>query len=200
VVKQSWRSKASRIRHGSDMRLKNMNKTIYILLCAAGLLAGCASQRPAVLTHIDPYTRARTDLMAENMLESPEPVREVVWLNASRMFRNQRDYQYYLELDYMARAETGFLEIPPGETLVIIAGDKELRFSGSGSLNSRREQKTEVSERAIYPATGDQLRTIAGAESVKVNILGRNGMVQRTFNAENADRFRQFVQHYVPAQ
>jgi hypothetical protein len=173
-------------------------KKIYCLALAAGLLAGCASQPPQVATYIDPYTHARTDLMAENMLESPEPIREVVWLNASRMFRNNREFQCYLEVDYMARAETGFLEIYPGETLVILADGQELKFTGSGSLNNRKEHKDEVNERAIYAATGAQLRTIASAEKVKVSILGRNGMVQRTFNQENSERFRQFVQRFVP--
>jgi hypothetical protein len=175
-------------------------KRIYCLILASSLLAGCATKHPAVATYIDPYTHARTDLMAENMLESPEPIREVVYLNASRMFRNARDYQYYLEVDYLARPETGYLEIPPGETLIILADGQELKFSGSGSINSRKEGKEEVSERAIYVAGGSQLRTIANAENVKVSILGRNGMVLRTFTPENFERFREFVQHYVTAR
>jgi hypothetical protein len=172
-------------------------KKINCLVLAASLLTGCATKAPDVVTYVDPYTKARTDLMAENMLESPEPIREVVWLNASRMFRNARQFQYYLEVDYMARAEAGFLEIPPGETLVILADGQELKFGGSGSLNNRKESKDQVSERAIYVATGSQLRIIANAEEVKVSILGRNGMVQRAFKPANSDRFRQFVQHYV---
>jgi hypothetical protein len=137
--------------------------------------------------------------MGENMLQSPEPIREIVWLNASRMFKNARQYQYYLEVDYMARRETGFLEIPPGETLVIAADGQELKFSGSGSLNSRKELAEEVTERAIYLASGEQLRAIANAENVQVSIRGRSGMVQRTFTPENAERFRQFVAKYVTA-
>ena len=173
-------------------------KKIYPLVLAAGLLAGCATKTQDSATYIDPFTGARTDLMAENMLESPEPVREIVWLNASRLFRNARDYQYYLEVDYLARAETGYLEIPPGQTLAIVADGQEIKLTGSGSLNNRKERKEEVTERAIYPATADQLRTIASAEDVKVSILGRNGMVQRTFTPANLERFRQFVQRYVP--
>lgn len=176
---------------------KSTVKKINSLLLATVLLGGCATKAPDVLTYVDPYTKARTDLMSENMLESPEPIREVVWLNASRMFKNARDYQYYLEVDYMARTETGYLEIPPGETLVIIADGQELKFNGSGSTNARKGQKDEVSERAIYAATGQQLRTIANAENVRVSILGRKGIVQRKFTAENFERFRQFVQRFV---
>lgn len=168
-----------------------------LLGLVAILLTGCATQRPSVTTYIDPVTRARTDLMSENMLETPEPIREIVWLNASRIFRSARDYQYYLEVDYMARRETGFLEIPPGETLVIVADGQEMKFTGSGGLNNRKELKEEVTERAIYPASGEQLRTIANAEKVEVSIRGRSGMVQRTFTPENTQRFRQFVGKYV---
>jgi len=174
-----------------------VKKQLNLVLLAGTLLAGCATKQPDVATYVDPYTKARTDLMAENMLEGPEPVREVVWLNASRMFHNPRDFQYYLEVDYMARAETGFLEIPSGETLVILADGQELKFSGTGSANSRKEHKDEVSERAIYVATAEQLRAIANSENVKVSVLGRKGMVQRTFKPANFERFRQFVQRFV---
>jgi hypothetical protein len=173
-----------------------MKKTIPLLL-AAGLLASCATHAPDVATYIDPVTHARTDLMGENMLPSPEPIREIVWLSASRVFTTAKDFQYYLEVDYMARAETGYLEIPPGDSLVIIADGKQFKFGGSGSINSRKKADDNVSERAIYAATGEQLRSIATADNVKVSILGRNGMVQRTFSPENSERFRQFVQRYV---
>lgn len=170
------------------------------VVLAASFLAGCVTNKPEVGTYIDPFTRARTDLMAENMLDSPEPIREVVWLNASRLVQSGRDHRYYLEVDYIARAESGFLDIPPGETLVILADDQELKFTGTGSLNSKREQKGEVHERAIYLAAPEQLRAIAAAETVKVSVLGRNGMVQRTFNQMNHNRFDQFVQRYVSGE
>jgi len=170
-----------------------------LMVLAAGVLGGCATKPPEVATYYDPYTHSRTDLTAENVLEQqgPGPVREVVWLNASRVFLDARNFQYYLEVEYMARSETGYLDIPPGETLVVLADGQEIKFTGSGSLNARKEKKDEVRERAIYAASGAQLRSIAGAQSVKVSILGRNGIVQRDFNAANFDRFRQFVQRFV---
>lgn len=173
-------------------------KKIQLALLATSLwLTGCATKAPSIATYYDPYSHSRTDLTAQNMLESPEPVREIIYLDASRVFLNARDFQYYLEVEYLARTETGFLDIPPGETLVILADGQELKFSGSGSLNSRKERKDEVTERAIYPVGGQQLRTIAAAQSVKVSVLGRNGIVQRDFNAANFQKFRDFVQHYV---
>jgi hypothetical protein len=80
---------------------------------------------------------------------------------------------------------------------VIDADGEKLKFSGSGSANSRKEQKDEVTERAIYVATGQQLRTIANSSSIKVNILGRNGMVQRDFTPANFEKFRAFIQRFV---
>src|SRR5262249_38814345 len=59
-----------------------VKKQINLVLFVSIFLAGCATQKPEVATYVDPYTHARTDLMAENVLEGPEPVREVVWLNA----------------------------------------------------------------------------------------------------------------------
>ena len=107
-------------------------KRISLLLLTAGLLSGCASKPPQVATYYDPFTHARTDLTANNILETQGPVREIVSLDASRVFTKGSDNQDHLEVDYLARAETGFLEIPPGETLVILADGKELKFSGSG--------------------------------------------------------------------
>jgi hypothetical protein len=174
-------------------------KKINILLLLSMVLAGCATKGPNVVTYYDPYTHSRPDVTAENMLQSPPPVREIVWLNASRVFSNARDFKYYLEVDYLALSEAGYLEIPSGETLVILADGDELKLSGSGSSNSRKERKGEVNERAIYTVTAQQLRSIASSATVKVSILGRNGIVQREFTPENFERFRQFVQRYVSA-
>jgi hypothetical protein len=45
--------------------------------------------------------------------------------------------------------------------------------------------------------TGEQLRSIAGAQDVKVSIIGRNGIIQRDFKPANFEKFRQFVSEYV---
>src|SRR5215204_4315440 len=92
----------------------------YLVLVGGLLLAGCASQpTPDVTTYVDQATGLRTDLMGENLLESKGPTRELVWLNASRVYRNFSDAVYYLEAQYMARENAGYLEIPSGETLTL---------------------------------------------------------------------------------
>src|SRR5688572_7090473 len=174
-------------------------KNYLALMLGLGLLAGCASApTPDVTTHYDYTTGLRTDLMGENLLEAPGQTRELVWLNASRVYRNPRDAQYYLEVQYMARAEVGYLEIPSGETLTLVLDGQPMRFSGTGSANTRQPyQKELVRETAIYPATRVQLQKIVLAKNVKVEIRGNNGLVQREFSKENQDRFAHFVTRFA---
>jgi hypothetical protein len=174
-------------------------KSYLGLVCGLILLAGCASEpAPNVTSYVDQASGLRTDLLGDNMLETKGPPREVVWLNASRVFRNYRDAQYYLEVQYMSRKEAGFLEIPPGETLTLILDGQPLKFSGSGSASMRKPHKDEfVIEKAIYPATRVQLQKIAIAKNVKVQIRGNNGLVEREFNQENTERFRNFVTRFA---
>src|SRR3954465_13443683 len=104
-----------------DIRaVKPTNKTVksifFILAAVAALLAGCASPAPDVSSHYDQMTGLRTDLM-ENELEAPGKPREIVWLNASRVFHGQKESELFLEASYMAMKDRGYLEIPPGKTL-----------------------------------------------------------------------------------
>ena len=176
-------------------------KNYFTLAFGLGLvlIAGCATPpTPDVTTHVDSTTGLRTDLMGENLLESKGQSRELVWLNASRVYRNYSDAQYYLEVQYMARDEAGYLEIPPGDTLTITGDGQALKLSGTGSTNMRRPYKKElVREVAIYPVTRVQLQKIALAKDVKVEVRGNKGLIVREFNKENQERFRQFVTRFA---
>lgn len=166
-------------------------------MIVTALLAGCASPPADVSTYYDQMTGLRTDLM-ENELESPGQLREIVWLNASRIFHDQKNTELFLEASYMAMKDRGFLEIPPGKTLTIIADGKPMVFDGSGSMNMRKPYKKDlVRETALYPVTKAQLQQIAGAKQVKVQIKGNNGLVEREFKAENFERLRKFVSYYA---
>ncbi|HEY0457377.1 MAG TPA: hypothetical protein VGE41_13480 [Verrucomicrobiae bacterium] len=174
-----------------------MKAKMGTVLAGLLLLAGCATKTPDVTTHYDTISGLRTDLMSDNMLETPQqPPREVVWLNASRVFRDLRNSrgEYYLEVNYEAREETGFLNIPVGATLTVVADGRELRFIGNGSFNQRKKLKRGlVYETALYKVTRDNLLTIANAKQVKVKIRGDNGLVERDFSAENFKRFQEFM-------
>jgi hypothetical protein len=176
------------------MNKKNLLSTVLL----ASVFAGCATAPvPDVVTHYDPYTHFRTDLIPENMLESKGPPRELVWLNASRVFKDIKDFDYYLEVHYEAREETGYLNINPGASLVVIADEREIKFNGTGSLNNRKESRGLVSEDALYLASANELRAIAGAKQVKVKVIGRNGIVERDFTPANSEKFKKFVTHFV---
>ena len=173
-------------------------KRYFVHWVALLFVAGCATKTPDVYTYYDPVMGNRTDLLSDNLLDTPGQPRELVELNASRVWKNYKDSAYYLEISYMARAETGYLEIPAGEMLTIIADGKPMKFDGSGSGNMRKPFKKElVRENAIFPAKKSDLQAIAGAQHVKVQIKGQKGVIEREFAKENLDRFRKFVSTYA---
>jgi len=172
-------------------------KTNYILLAACGLLAGCALEPPPAATYYDPATGARTDV-SENLLATEGQPREVVWLNAFRDHRGGRGQSsYYLEVQYIAPADVGYLDIPPGKTLTLVADGSSTTFDSNGSLNRRRAFSREnadfVREDAFYPVSQHDLQKIASARDVKVQIKGNNGLVERQFRPENFERIKAFV-------
>ena len=172
-------------------------KAILFVFAAAALLAGCATHAPDVSSYVDQMTGLRTDLM-ENELDTPGQPREIVWLNASRVFRSQNESDLYLEATYMAMKDRGYLEIPPGKTLTVIADGKPMTFDGTGSANMRKPFKKDfVRETALYPISKMQLQKIANARDVKVQIKGNNGLVEREFKPENFERLRKFVSYYA---
>ena len=175
-----------------------MNKTrslSLLSLAAAALfsLGGCGSM-PEVTTYRNPVTGVRTDVLAENLLDTGEErPREMLWLNAYRHFRTQWEYDYYLEAIYGARREAGYLDIPPGTTLTILADGEELTFSGLGSFNKEVDGDA-LFESARYEANASVMRKIADADKVTVRLRGENGIIVRDFQPENKEKFQKFVE------
>ena len=170
-----------------------MKHLVLLALAIFGVLAGCATKPPATASYYDPITGRRTDL-SENMLPSPESPREVVWLNVFRDYRSSKRMDYYLEAKYMAPAEAGYLEIPPGQTLTLTADGEVMRFDSSGSANRRKAYRKDfVVETALYDVTKPQLQKLAGAKEIKVQLRGNNGLVEREFAAENFENLKAFV-------
>ncbi|MEK7678497.1 MAG: hypothetical protein AAB676_21935 [Verrucomicrobiota bacterium] len=174
-----------------------MKKRDCAFLILLSLLAGCATPVPPVATYTDTVSGLRTDFIPENLLESKEPSRELVWLNASRVFTDVRNFTYYLEVHYQATSETGWLDILPGKTLVVLADGQEMRFPGLGSLNTRKEKKGIVMEDAIYETNAAALRAIANAQKLTVKVIGKNAIVVRDFAPANFEKFKKFVAEYV---
>jgi hypothetical protein len=184
----------------------NMNNTHRILrllpLFAIGvglsLLAGCAP-KSGVSSYYDNFS-GRTDFISDNMLEAPGQPREIIWLNAARIFKQANVPSYYVDASYMSMAEAGLLDIAPGQSLTITTESDTMKFvSASGSVNNRKKMNkgSIVRETAIYSVTKEQLQKIAGAKSVKVQLRGNRGVVEREFGPENFERFRTFVAKYA---
>jgi hypothetical protein len=174
--------------------VKNQLKNSFRLLLTALFLAGCA-ETPDVTTYVDPLTNQRTELLSENELVQPgvaQP-REIIWLNASRLPVTRNKYKLYIEVMYAANVEAGPLDIYPGRTLTIIADGKELKFSGLGSMNARKERGNILYESAQYEAQPSDIETIANAKKVTVLVQGKTLLVEREFGPENFDRFKKFA-------
>lgn len=179
-----------------------MSRIAWLGTCLVTLVlggSGCSTyQPPDVTTHHDRVTGLRTDLLDDNLLDTGDQPRELVWLNASRIFRPQGNYEYYLEVTYMAREEVGLLVIEPGETLTIVAEQETIRLRGSGSVSETEEPENGVvKETALYKVSKLVMQKIAIARTVTVTLKGRNGLVERQFNPENFDKFRRFVTRYA---
>ena len=163
-------------------------------LLAATWFLGCATPAiPNVATYEDPFSGLRTDLIPENLLATEGSSGELVWLDAARVFRTTFDFKYYLQVRYQSLPSTGHLAIVPGQSLLITADGKEIRFSGMGSIDPKNGPKGTLIEIAIYEATAENLRTIAKASKVDVTILGRDRSIHRSFEKVNFDRFADFV-------
>lgn len=181
--------------------MKNL-PSLLVLLCVATIASaglGCRSyyRDPAVGTHIDPISGVRTDVMADNELPAGDQPDHLLWLNAYRIYKSMGDYQFYLEAQYAARPEKGYLDIAPGDSLIIRADGQELRLKTSGSMNTRKGKEGILRETALYPVDSATLKTIANAQEVQVSVVGKNGRVERTFAPENQARFVAFVQKFV---
>ncbi len=173
------------------MGVKNQLKNLFSLLLAVTFLAGCA-QTPPVTTYRDPLTNQETDLLSENELVKPGSVREVIWLNAARI-PIKKEYKIFLEVEYAARKEAGYLEIYPGKTLTIVADGKELKFAGLGALD-KLEKDNIVREKARYEVKLADIDAIANAKKVTVLLQGKDQLIERDFGPDNFTRFKQFYE------
>src|SRR5204863_7815646 len=105
----------------------------------------------------------------------------------------QSDAKYYLDVGYETLTKAGYLDIVPGETLTLRLDGQTMKFSGVGSLNERKETGGTLVEHGIYQITVDDLRKIAKANEVKVDIAGSQRTIHREFKRENIEKFRTFI-------
>ena len=175
-----------------------MKAKSLIPLAVAVVLAGCSTApKTDVYSYHSDIGGPGIDLILDNELDSGDKPSELVWLNASRIRQGAWDAKYYLEVRYQALPQTGYLDIAPGETLMLTVDGQMMKFGGVGSLNERKEMNGTLLEHAIYEVKVDDLRKIAKAREVKVDIAGGQRTVHREFKPANIEKFRTFVLTYM---
>jgi len=179
-------------------KVRQFMKASRILPLAIAALAGCTSMpKSDVYTYRSDIGGPGMDLIVDNELDSGDKPTELVWLNASRVRAGAWKGRYYLEVRYEALPQTGWIEIGPGETLALTVDGQPMKFYGIGSVNERTQTDSTVVELAIYEAKADDIRKIARAKEVKVDIVGRLRTVRREFKPANIDKFKTFVLTYM---
>ena len=175
------------------MKAKNILAIATLLI-----LAGCATApNTEIYTYRDDLGPG-VDLIMDNELESESDRTALVWLNASRIREGAWQSKYYLEVRYECVKQIGWLDIGPGESLTLTVDGQAMRLRGIGSLNTRKETSGgTLIERAIYEIKPDDLRKIARAREVKVEIAGRERTAYREFKPANIQKFRNFVLTYM---
>ncbi len=178
-----------------------MMKTTFTLIALIGILAGCATKPPPVATDINPITGDRTDVSDIILPGDSATPREVMCLNPFRVVQAGIQPKYYLIARYIAPAEVGYLEIPPGQTLTLYADGNPIKLDSSGSLNTRKAFKEKdvdfVSETAQYQVSKLDMEKLGYARKIKVQLKGNKGLVEREFGPENYDSIRAFVTRAV---
>lgn len=168
---------------------------LLIVFAGMALLAGCSTTPTgSTYTHRETFAGPDMDVIPDNLLESAEDRSYQVMLNAVRVREGAWEARYFLEIRYAGASDAGYIEIGPGETLLLTVDGQALRFRGPGSVGNRKvtAQQTYV-ENAVYEAKPEDLRRIAKAKEVKVQVNGNRRRLYRDFKPENIQRFRSFV-------
>jgi hypothetical protein len=134
------------------------------------------------------------DITVDNLLQSPEDRSYVVWLNAVRVREGAWNARYYLEVRYEGASDAGFMEIGPGDNLILTVDGQTMRFRGPGSAENRMVLPNwHYVENAVFEVKADDVRRIAKAREVKVQVNGNLRTMYREFSAQNFENFRSFV-------
>jgi hypothetical protein len=173
-----------------------MNLRVLLSLAGVVCVVGCGTTSPtgSSYTYRDSTAGPDMDITLDNLLESSEDRSYLVWLNAVRIRDGEWDARYYLEVRYQAASDAGFMEIAPGDSLILTVDGQTLRFRGPGSSETRKVLGNgQFVENAVFEAKADDLRRIAKAKDVKVQVNGNQRRMYREFKPENTQKFRSFV-------
>jgi len=173
-----------------------MNAKILKTFSLALLLwAGCAGKPTSdTYTYRGSLTGGDMDMTLENLLESGEDRSYLVYVDAVRTREGAWESNYYLEATYVGASDAGYMDIGPGETLLLTVDGQPLRLRSVGSAGSRSITPAgHYAENAVYPINPEDLKRIARAKEVKVQLVGQAHSHYRSFKPENIEKFRKFV-------
>jgi hypothetical protein len=139
-----------------------------------------------------------SDIMLPTSSAQP---REVVYLTLFRLNSVSAPPKYYITAKYVAPAEVGYLEVPPGQTLTLFADGQDIKLDSTGSINSRKAFKQKdvdfVTESAHYLISKKDMERLGFARKITVQLKGSKLLVAREFSAENYESMRAFVTRAV---
>jgi hypothetical protein len=172
-----------------------MKVRLVLPLLVGLLLAGCASAPETdTYTHRATLTGPDMDITLDNLLESSEDRSYLAWLSAVRIRDDLWNARYYLEVRYEGASDAGFIDLAPGETLILSVDGELLKFRGLGSDATRHEtRRGTFVENALYEVRPEVIKQIAAANEVKVQINGQARKLYREFKPVNFQKFRNFV-------
>jgi hypothetical protein len=91
------------------------------------------------------------------------------------------------------------LNIEPGRSLEIVIGLNSTTLStGGGAVRKSKDPSTKlVTESLDYPVSPQLLLEMAEAETIQVIVSGEDGELRGSFDDENFETLRRFVDDYV---
>ena len=136
--------------------------------------------------------------MSRNLVGGPQPARGDLSLNVEKTGKG--DSARY---DLFVRWTSSFrLDVQPGKSLFISADGRELAFTAAEDIyhdSDCTNGPCVYDDRAYYPATAEQIRRIANATAVLVQVVGSKQTVSREFNETNFEAFRNFIARHIAA-
>jgi hypothetical protein len=164
-------------------------------LLVAGMMMGIAAAGCGVPTYTlrhqhDDFARTDTWRMQGNALSAPAGAQDWMALDAEAVRPRGDSVRYALVVEYRAGDEP--LGLRRGESLIVLADSARFAFTTQGvELDDALLGPREV---ARYPVSGDAMRRIATAGSIRVRVIGREYYVDRRVTNRGLWRFRRLME------
>lgn len=176
-----------------------MRRTISALLTVA--LAACATlprsatgPQYSVVSRDDQFPGGTLVAMHNNFLPS-DPGEPKIALGAARIQLPAPDSAHYLWIVDYYGGEWAF--IGGDYPLIFVVDGQQIRFDALETPQGEAGRRGNFAERGIYLASARDIRRVASGNNVRVQIGGSRRTIERTFDAENIARLREFVAQHL---